>query len=47
MGVTFSIPDFEVDYESECYSRERGCFLDIAQFSHVLVLSRLSSLLRV
>ena len=29
MGVTFSIPDFEVDYESECYSRERGCFFEI------------------
>ena len=29
MGITFSIPDSEVDYESECYSRERGCLFEI------------------
>ena len=29
MGVTFSIPDFDVDNGSECYLRERGCFFEI------------------
>ena len=29
MGVSFSGPDFDVDYEFECYSRERGCFFEI------------------
>ena len=29
MGVTFSRPDFDVDYESECYSREQGCFFEL------------------
>ena len=29
MGVSFSEPDFDVDYESECYSREIGCFFEI------------------
>ena len=29
MGLTFSISDFEVDYESACYSREGGCFFEI------------------
>ena len=29
MGVTFSIPDFDVDYESQCYSGERCCFFEI------------------
>ena len=29
MGVTFYRPDFDVDYESKCYSRERGCFFEI------------------
>ena len=29
MRVTFSIPDFDVDYGSEYDSRERGCFFEI------------------
>ena len=29
MRVTFSIPNFDVDYGSECYSRERDCFYEI------------------
>ena len=29
MGVSFSGPDFDVDYESKCYSRKRGCFFEI------------------
>ena len=28
MGVTFLMPDFEVDYKSKCYSSERGCFFE-------------------
>ena len=28
MGVTFSIPDFDADYESECYLPERGCCIE-------------------
>ena len=29
MGVSFSRPDFDSDYESEGYSRERGYFFEI------------------
>ena len=32
MGVSFSGPDFDVDYESECYSREIDCFFEILRY---------------